>query len=50
MKKNTGPKKFLFEKTQPFYDQLLDDAEKGYVQDSVYATPSHLWGIRTQGT
>ena len=45
-----GLEKFLFEKTQPFYDQLLDDAEKGYVQDSVYATPPHLWGIRTKGT
>jgi hypothetical protein len=45
-----GLEKFLFEKTQPFYDQLLDDAEKGYVQDSIYATPPHLWGIRTKGT
>jgi len=45
-----GLDKFLFEKTKPFYNQLLDDAEKGYVQDSVYATPSHLWGIRTDGT
>ena len=45
-----GLEKFLFEKTQPFYNQLLDDAEKGYVQDSTYATPPHLWGIRTKGT
>jgi len=45
-----GLEKFLFEKTQPFYDQLLDDAKKGYVQDSIWATPPHLWGIRTKGT
>ena len=32
-----GLEKFLFEKTQPFYNQLLDDAEKGYVQDSIWS-------------
>ena len=45
-----GLNKFLFDKTQPFYEQILDDAEKGYVQDSIWATPPHLWGIRTKGT
>jgi len=45
-----GLDKFLFEKTQPFYEQILDDAEKGYIQDSIWATPPHLWGIRTKGT
>ena len=45
-----GLDKFLFDKTQPFYEQILDDAEKGYIQDSIWATPPHLWGIRTKGT
>ena len=41
---------FLMKKTKPFYNQLLEDAKKGYVQDSIWATPPHLWGIRTQGS
>lgn len=45
-----GIRNFVHTATQPFYEQLLKDSKKGYVQDSVYATPSHLWGIRTQGT
>ena len=45
-----GIRGFVHKVTQPFYEQLERDAEKGYIQDSVYATPSHLWGIRTQGT
>lgn len=45
-----GIRNFVHKVTQPFYEQLESDAEKGYIQDSVYATPSHLWGIRTQGT
>ena len=45
-----GIRNFLEQTTEPFYNQLESDAEKGYIQDSVYATPSHLWGIRTQGT
>jgi len=45
-----GIRNFVHKTTEPFYEQLKSDAEKGYIQDSVYATPSHLWGIRTQGT
>lgn len=45
-----GIRGFVHKATEPFYEQLERDAEKGYIQDSVYATPSHLWGIRTQGT
>ena len=45
-----GLDNFLMKKTKPFYNQLLEDAKKGYVQDSIWATPPHLWGIRTKGT
>ena len=44
-----GTVDYLQDRMTPFYEQIKADAEKGYVQDSIWSTPEFLRGPRTIG-